>query len=100
MKYFLRIITFLLICFFLNSNVSGQCDNAIKEETSFGRINIVKSNWQYLVLRGGYSYGIELINNEKGITGIFTSKGGVSLEQDNDVIFMSADNTRKSLQIH
>ena len=95
MKNLLRILILLLVVAGTSVSSYGQCSSVIKEETTFGDIQIVKTNWQYLVLRGGYSYGLELVHNEKGIKGIFTSKGGVSLEQGNDIMFLSSSGVRK-----
>ena len=49
-----------------------------------------------LILRGDYTYEMEFFNNEKGVSGRVTSKNGVEFNQGDEMIFVDANNTRKT----
>jgi len=57
---------------------------------------MVKTNWQFLVVRGSYTYGLDLENTEDGIVANFTSKGGVELEEGDEIIFADAAQNREA----
>ena len=49
-----------------------------------------------LVVRGNYSYSIELSNDTRGVTAKMFSKGGEEFNQNDEIIFMDFNQIRKS----
>jgi len=88
---------FLVSLLFLSTfSASAQnCEQYFESTRQMDDMVMVTTKWQYLIVRGNYSYGIELMNNDKGVTAMFTSKGGVSLEEGDEVIFADVNSTRK-----
>lgn len=93
MKSYLFIIA--LLCGYWQTSVVAQCP-FIKENKVVGDYQQLKSNEQSLVIRGDYSYLLQFVNSNKGITGRMISEAGVALEQDDEVVFMDNQNTRRS----
>ena len=77
------------------SSFSQNCATAISEENEFADVHMLKSKWQVLIVRGGISYGLEIVNDDKGVQAIFHSRGGITLEQDNEVIFTDNNKERR-----
>jgi len=72
-----------------------NCEGQIAENKHVGGTQILKSKVQTLVVRGNYTYSIELGHNEKGILARFYSKGGVEFNQDDEIIFFDQNNIRQ-----
>ena len=75
-----------LVCCFWASTASAQCTSII-ENKMVGDYQLLKTKEQAIVFRGDYSYFIQFTNGQKGIIARFVSEAGVSLEQDDEVIF-------------
>ncbi|RMF00759.1 MAG: hypothetical protein D6772_05905, partial [Bacteroidetes bacterium] len=82
----------------VSSRVQAQDDCAalIVDNRVINQIHILKSQAQTLVVRGSYSYAITLMSDDKGITALMESKGGIEFNQGDEVIFMDANRTRRS----
>lgn len=91
--YKLLILSITLL--FVLPSFGQNCSSAIQEENEFTDVHMLKSRWQVLVVQGGKSYGLEIVNADKGIQAVFHSRGGISLEQDNEVIFMDNNKERR-----
>ena len=90
---------YLLIVFstFSAGLLSAQnCGNIISENKKIGGTHLLRTSKQILVVRGNYTYSLELVNDEKGVSAVFTSKNGVDLNEGDEVIFMDNSNARKS----
>ena len=73
-----------------------NCATQIEQDKIISGTHILRSKAKTLVVRGNYSYAIHLSSDNKGITALMTSKGGVEFNQDDEVIFMDANKTRRS----
>jgi len=95
-RYFLQFL--ILVSFLMSSSLlwAQDCSRVIASNKTIDGTQILKTNQVTLVVRGTYSYGIELINDEKGITARMFSKGGVSFNQNDEIIFMDGNKNRKS----
>ncbi|MFN7119815.1 MAG: hypothetical protein ACK4TA_23680, partial [Saprospiraceae bacterium] len=86
-----------LFTYFGWANLFAQdCTAFITKNVTIGGKHIVQSQSQVLVVRGSYSYSLEFISDEKGITAKVFSKGGVELNQEDEVIFVDSNNVRRS----
>ncbi|MEL7220766.1 MAG: hypothetical protein AAGJ93_05565, partial [Bacteroidota bacterium] len=72
------------------------CNQYISDDRIIGRTHLLRSEQTTLVVRGNYSYSISLSSDDKGITAQMESAGGVEFNQDDEVIFMDANRTRRS----
>ncbi|MCB0636973.1 MAG: hypothetical protein KDC54_10175, partial [Lewinella sp.] len=97
MKPFSLLIIFFS-CFLLFGGElrSQSCEELIADNRVIGGTHILRSQSQTLVVRGNYTYSMELISDDKGITALVVSKGGIEFNQDDEVIFMDANQTRRS----
>ena len=91
--YKLLIITIAILT--VVPSFSQNCTTAISEENEFADVHMLKSRLQLLIVRDLISYGLEIGNNDKGVQAIFHSRGGKSLEQDNEIIFMDNNKERR-----
>ena len=73
-----------------------DCTVHINEDKVIGGTHILRSHQKTLVVRGNYSYSVMLSSDEKGITALMISNGGIEFNQDDEVIFMDANKTRRS----
>ncbi len=93
LKYSLSIILpFVLVTNFFAQN----CDQIIADNRMLKGIQLLTTQQFTLIIRGTYSYSIEFINDELGITAKMFSKGGVQFNRDDEIIFMDANRNRKS----
>ena len=91
-KYIYSLIFFSLLTTY---QLDAQCSDIIKSAQPFEDMVMVKTNWQFLVVRGSYTYGLDLENTEDGIIANFTSKGGVELDEGDEIIFADAAHNRE-----
>jgi len=90
---------FLIIIglFIISTPVLAQdCSRTIVDNKTINGTQVLKTEQVTLVVRGTYSYGIELMSDEKGITARFFSKGGVTFNLNDEIIFMDGNKNRKS----
>ena len=74
-----------------------SCDQRIADNRIIGGTQILRSNLTTLVVRGNYSYALSLNADDKGVTALMESSGGgVEFNQDDEVIFMDVNQTRRS----
>jgi len=92
-KYIYSLVLFISL--FTTYELHAQCSDIIKSTQPFEDMVMVKTNWQFLVVRGSYTYGLDLENTEDGIIANFTSKGGVELEEGDEIIFADAAQNRE-----
>jgi len=57
---------------------------------------LISSKPVTVVVRGGYSYGMHFSNTEDGVVAVVYSKAGQEINQDDEFIFVDANNKRKS----
>jgi len=86
----------LISIFFCNYSIAQNCSSLISVNKKLGTTHLLKSINQTLVVRGNYTYSMELVNDEKGISASFVSKNGVDLNEGDEVIFMDKSKARKS----
>jgi len=97
-RYFLHFLI-LVSCLTVGSKLGAQdCSRVIASNKTIDGTLILQTNQVTLVVRGTYSYGLILINDEKGITGRMFSKGGVSFNQNDEIIIMDG-NKGKLLEV-
>ena len=76
--------------------LSGQdCSAFIERELTMGGLHVLRSVPLTLVIRGTYSYSIQIINDEKGLRARVISRSGVEFNQDDEIIFMDVNSVRK-----
>ncbi|MEO0044368.1 MAG: hypothetical protein RL329_3816, partial [Bacteroidota bacterium] len=94
----LKKTTLLLLPILMMSNnaITAQCNGFIIENQTVGNTHFLRSTNQTLVVRGNYVYSMELLTNDKGIFARMVSRNGVEFNQDDEVIFVDATNTRKT----
>ena len=77
-----KIITSTFVLTLLwNVSVAQNCGSLISENKKLGGTHLLKSSNQILVVRGNYTYSMELVNDEKGLSASFTSRNGVDLNE-------------------
>ena len=87
---------FSLLFLLASPGLAQNCGSIITENKNIGGTQILKSKQQMMVVRGTYSYSLEFINTEKGVLANVYSKSGVEFNQDDEIIFMDKNKTRKS----
>ncbi|MCB0579927.1 MAG: hypothetical protein KDD10_11550, partial [Phaeodactylibacter sp.] len=94
----MRSIPFALLIFFccLARNAQSQCETLIAEDKVIDGTHILRTTTQTLVVRGNYTYSMELRSDSKGITAKVYSKAGVEFNQDDEIIFMDVNGMRRS----
>ena len=80
---------------FLHLNAQS-CSDYIVDDAVIGGTHVLRSHPTTIVVRGNYSYAIALNSDDKGITATMESSGGVEFNQDDEVIFMDANQVRRS----
>ena len=93
----LRLSLFLLFGAFY-TGFSQSCDALIAEYKIIGGAHLLRSHPATLVVRGSYTYSLELMSSDKGITAKIYSKGGVEFNQDDELIFMDINQNRRSFR--
>ncbi|MCB0588984.1 MAG: hypothetical protein KDD06_27095, partial [Phaeodactylibacter sp.] len=94
----MRFVPFVLLLLFCCSaqNAISQCDALIAEDKVLDGTHVLRTTNQTLVVRGNYTYSLELRSDSKGITAKMYSKAGVEFNQDDEIIFMDVNSTRRS----
>ena len=94
----MRFIPFVLVLLFccLARNAQSQCEALIVEDKVIDGTHVLRTINQTLVVRGNYTYSMELRSNSKGITAKLFSKAGVEFNQDDEIIFMDDNGMRRS----
>ena len=90
------VLLFVFSIFSLGFLSAQNCGSLISQNKKIGGTHLLRTTEQILVVRGNYSYTLELVNDEKGISAKFTSKNGVDLNEGDEVIFMDNSRARKS----
>ncbi|MEL6973077.1 MAG: hypothetical protein AAFO02_23135, partial [Bacteroidota bacterium] len=72
------------------------CDQHIADDRIIAGTHILRSVQTTMVVRGNYSYALALMSDDKGITARMESSGGIEFNQDDEVIFMDANQVRRS----
>jgi hypothetical protein len=89
-----------LICLFMAFlpplKMSAQCESQIVEDRVIEGTHTLRTMNQTLVVRGNYTYSMELISDKKGITAKVYSKAGVEFNQDDEIIFMDDNTVRRA----
>ena len=97
----MRLISYIfsvlfLIALFHNHLSAQNCGTVITENKKIGGTQILKTRQQMMVVRGTYSYSLDFTSTEKGVLANVYSKSGVEFNQDDEIIFMDKNKTRKS----
>ena len=98
----MRFIPFVLVLLFccLARNAQSQCEALIVEDKVIDGTHVLRTINQTLVVRGNYTYSMELRSNRKGITAKLYSKAGVEIfinsleDRLGDVIFNIFSNNK------
>jgi len=91
------VIVAFLSLFFATFQLSAQdCSKLIAEDKNIEGTHILRMKTQTLVVRGTYSYSIELMTDDKGVIARVYSKAGVDFNLGDEIIFMDNNNIRKS----
>ena len=87
--------TVLLIVSFIPLSIEAQnCAGLLPDNRVVGSTHYLRSSSITMIIRGDYSYNLELFNNEKGVQARVTSKNGVELNQNDEIIFANVNNNR------
>ncbi|MEM1217664.1 MAG: hypothetical protein AAGH79_02075 [Bacteroidota bacterium] len=86
----------LLVSLSLGQTYAQNCSSFIADDRVIGGTHLLKTHPQTLVVRGNYSYSIELLTDDKGVLGKMYSKAGVDFNQGDEIIFMDDKSTRKA----
>ncbi|MFK7936094.1 MAG: hypothetical protein AB8G22_21450 [Saprospiraceae bacterium] len=93
-KLFLLCFTFFLVTgTYLNAQ---NCSGVIADDRKINGVHRLQTEVQTLVVRGNYSYSLELMSGAKGVIAKVYSKSGVEFNQGDEIIFMDANRTRRS----
>ncbi|MBL7794670.1 MAG: hypothetical protein JNK77_20210, partial [Saprospiraceae bacterium] len=77
----------------------GQdCGAWIAENKVVGGTHILKSHPVTLVVRGNYSYSIEIMSDDRGIIAKMYSKAGVEFNQEDELIVLDMGQNRRSFR--
>ena len=96
-----RIAALFLFSFLSFAGIHAQnCSGQIADDKVIEGIHILRTNAITMVVRGNYSYSIELINDNKGVTATVYSKNGVEFNQDDEIIFMDLSSPAQKLPVH
>ncbi len=80
-----------------SSQVMAQnCAGIIVEDKVIGSMHLLRSSPQTIVVRGTYTYSIDLRNDNAGIVARVYSKGGELFNQNDELIFIDVNNARHS----
>jgi hypothetical protein len=88
-----------LLLYFLSGITTAnaqECNALIVRNVNIGGTHIVQTVSQVLVVRGNYSYSIELLNDDKGLRAKIISKSGVEFNQEDEIIFVDSTMERRS----
>jgi hypothetical protein len=95
----MKISSFLLFAatvFLAPTGLSAQdCNTFIEKELTVGGLHLLRTIPLTMVIRGTYTYSIQVINDEKGLRAKVISRAGVEFNQDDEIIFMDVNSVRK-----
>ncbi|HQU61373.1 MAG TPA: cell envelope integrity protein TolA, partial [Saprospiraceae bacterium] len=86
----------LLLPLLIPAMAHSQCEALITEDRVIEGTHVLRTINQTLVVRGNYTYSLELRSDNKGITAKMFSKAGVEFNQDDEIIFMDENTVRRS----
>ena len=96
MRNFLS-LSVLFIATLIPLSIGAQnCGGLLPDNRVVGNTHYLRSSSITMIIRGDYSYNIEFFNNEKGVHARVTSKNGIELNQNDEIIFADANNNRKT----
>ena len=95
-KIFRFVFLFLIICSSLFSLSAQDCSKFIAQNKTVNGTQILTSQQFTVIVRGSYSYAFSFQSDERGLTANVYSKGGVTFNKDDEIIFLDANQTRKS----
>ncbi len=78
-----------------SSLAAQDCGPFIEKELNVGGLHMLRTIPLTIVIRGTYTYSIQLTNDEKGLRAKVISRGGVEFNQDDEIIFMDVNTVRK-----
>ncbi|MCB0568268.1 MAG: hypothetical protein KDC66_00815, partial [Phaeodactylibacter sp.] len=87
-------LALLLMLLLYSVAAQSQCDALIVEDRVIEGTHILRTSMQTLVVRGNYTYSLELRSDNKGVTAKVYSKAGVEFNQDDEIIFMDENTVR------
>ena len=96
MRLSFALIFFLSTVLCTTELIAQGCDQHIADDRILGGTHVLRSVQTTLVVRGNYSYAISLMSDDKGITAKMESSGGIEFNLDDEVIFMDANQLRRS----
>ncbi|MEK7254593.1 MAG: hypothetical protein AAB316_07610, partial [Bacteroidota bacterium] len=73
-----------------------NCEALIAEDKTIGGAHILKTAAQTFVVRGNYTYSMDFRNDEAGIVAKVYSKAGELFNQNDELIFVDMNGTRRS----
>lgn len=76
--------------------LSQNCESQIIEDRVIGNMHVLKTNPQTVVVRGTYTYSLDLRNDNNGIVARVYSKGGELFNQNDELIFIDDQQNRRS----
>jgi len=87
----------LLVFGLLSSPLPAQdCTSQLVEDRIVNGTHLLRTAPQTMVVRGNYTYSLELLSDERGITARVFSKGGVVFREDDEIIFIDVNSLRRS----
>ena len=93
MRY--ALLAFLILSLFAPTTLQAQCESLITDDRILNDIHVLKTTNQTLVVRGNYTYSLELHSGRQGITAKMYSKAGVEFNQDDEIIFLNKSGERR-----
>jgi flagellar biosynthesis GTPase FlhF len=89
---------FVTLCCFIFPVIlySQSCDHLMAKDQLINGIHHLQTKSQTMVVRGNYIYSLELVSDNKGLSAVFYSKGGVRLHQNDELIFIDIHQKRNT----
>ena len=98
MKQLTALLTLIFLSSLFSISYGQSCSSVIVDNVVVGGAQLLKTKPITLVVRGNYSYSMELMANDHGIQAKMSSLAGVELNQDDEIIFMNIADKRKSFR--
>jgi hypothetical protein len=89
-------ILFLLVGITIPNLQAQSCNDYIAEDRTIAGLHLVTTVPQTIVIRGNYTYSMQIFSDQKGILARVFSKGGVDFNQGDEIIFIDATGVRKA----
>ena len=96
MKTVYHILLLLIFPLYTNVSYAQNCSSLISQNKTLSGTQILSTDQFTVIVRGSYSYAMSFNSDERGVTINMYSKGGVTFNLDDEIIFMDANKTRKS----